>query len=67
MSITFNYADPMVLIYRSIGQLQKLATTSSIPYSEAQVLEFGFTLIRSTRDFEKALGNWDFKAIGVKN
>ena len=50
LSITFNPAEPMVLIYRSIEKLQKLAITASIPYTEAQILKFVLTLIRSTKD-----------------
>lgn len=59
LSISFNPADPMVTIYRPIEQLQKKATEAAIPYSEAQRLEFGLTLIRNTRDFEKAIGEWN--------
>ena len=59
--MSFNPTDPMVLIYCPIEQLQKLATNANIPYSDAQQLEFGLTLIRSTRDFEKGLSNWNAK------
>ena len=61
LNISFNPADPMVLLYRPIEQLQKLATSAGIPYSSAQQLEFGLTLIRSTRDFEKGLSDWNAK------
>ena len=61
LSITFNPADPMIAIFRPIEQLKKLAISAKIPYSEAQLLEFGLTLIRNTRDFEKALGEWKNK------
>ena len=61
LSFSFNPSDPMVLLYRPIEQLQKLATDAGIPYSEAQKLEFGLTLIRSTRDFETGLMNWNAK------
>ena len=67
LTIVFNPADPMVLTYRTIEQLQKLATTASLPYSEVQILEFGLTLIQSTRDFEKALGDWNSKATVEKS
>ena len=52
----------MILIYCPIEQLQKYATIARIPYSEAQILEFGLTLIRSTRDFDQALRNWNSKS-----
>ena len=61
LNISFNPTDPMVLLYLPIKQLQKLATSTSIPYSDAQILEFGLALIRSTRDFEKSLSNWKTK------
>ena len=47
----------MVLLYRSIEQLQKLAISAGIPYSLEQQLEFALTLVRSTRDFEKGLSD----------
>ena len=59
----FNPADHMVLLYRPIEQLQKLATSAEIPYSSAQILEFGLTIIRSTRDFEKGLSDWMAKPV----
>ena len=54
LNISFNPADPMVLLFCHIEQLQKLATSASTMYLDAQILEFGLTLIRSTLDFEKA-------------
>ena len=61
LNISFNPADPMVTIYRPIEHLQKLATDAGIPYSPAQILQFGLTLIRSTRDFENGLSDWNRK------
>ena len=45
----------MITIFRHIEQLQKKAIEAKIPYSEAQLLEFGLSLVFSMRDFEKAL------------
>ena len=59
LSLSFNPANPMITIYRPIKQLQKKATEAGIPYSKAQILEIGLALIKSTRDFEKALGEWN--------
>ena len=56
LNISFNPADPMITIFRPIEQLQKKAIEARIPYSEAQLFEFGLSLIRSTRDFEKGIG-----------
>ena len=44
--------------------LQKKAIEAHIPYSEAQLLELVFSLIRNTRNFEKALGEWNTKDAG---
>ena len=55
LNVSFNPADPMITIYRSIKQLQKKAIEARIPYSEAHLLKFGLSLICSTRNFEKAL------------
>jgi hypothetical protein len=57
----------MVLLYRPIEQLQKMAVTAGIPYSQAQLLEFGLTIIRATRDFEKALSEWSTQPLTNKN
>jgi hypothetical protein len=35
-----------------------MAATAGIPYSQAQLREFGLTLICATRDYEKALSEW---------
>ena len=53
----------MVTLYRPSEQLQKLATAAIIPYSEAQKLEIGLTLIHNTRYFEKALGEQNTRAV----
>ena len=66
LTLSFNPADPMITLYRPIEQLQKLATDAGIPYSSAQILEFGLTSIRSTRDFEKGLSDWNKKDIADK-
>ena len=36
LEMSFNPADPMVVLYRPIKQLQKLATATRILYSSAQ-------------------------------
>ena len=54
-------SDPMVTIYRPIEQLQKLAEIAGIPYTESQIVDFGIQLIKYTRDFETALGEWNKK------
>ena len=64
--MSFNPADPIVVLYRPIEQLQKLVTDAGIPYSSVKQLEVGHILIRSTRDFEKALGEWNKKVSATK-
>ena len=59
LNISFNPDDPIVVLFCLIEQLAKLATSAGIPYSQEQQLEFGLSLIRGTRDFEKALGEWN--------
>ena len=51
----------MVVLFRSIEQLQKLAIAAGIPYSTEQQLEIALTIIRSTSDFEKSLREWNNK------
>ena len=57
LNISFNPADPMITIFCSIKQLQVKAIEAGIPYTEAQLLKFGLSLIRNTCDFEKLWGN----------
>ena len=45
LAMSFNPADPMVVLYHPIEQLQKLAAAAGIPYSSAQQLELGLALI----------------------
>jgi hypothetical protein len=52
----------MVLLFRPVEQLQKLAVSAGIPYSIAQILEFGLTILRNTRDFEQGLSEWNKKS-----
>ena len=66
LSTSFNPADPMVVLFGPIEQLHKLAIAAGIPYSTEQQLEIGLTIIRSTRDFEKSLGEWNNKVPTTK-
>ena len=59
LNINFSPADPLITLFRPIEQLKKKAEEARIPYSELQLLEFGLTIIRNTRDFEKAIGEWN--------
>ena len=57
--MSYNPADPMILLYNPLEKLKKMAEAANIAYTEAQILDMGLTVIRNTRDFEKALGDWD--------
>ena len=61
LTTPFVPSDPMVTIYRPIEQLRKLAEIARIPYTESQIVDFGIQLIKNTRDFETALGEWNRK------
>ena len=52
-------ADTLVTIWNPIQKLKKLAIQGKIPYTEPQLIEFALNIIRSTHDFEKALGDWE--------
>ena len=58
-AMTFHPADPMILLYNPIEKLRTMAESASIPYTANQLLDMGLTVIRNTRDFEKALGEWE--------
>ena len=61
LATPFVPSDPMVTIYRPIEQLRTLADIAKIPYTESQIVDFGVQLIKNTRDFETALGEWNSK------
>ena len=55
------------MVWNPIQKLKKLAIQAKIPYSEEQLIEFALQIIRSTHDFEKALGEWEAKPTANKN
>ena len=59
-------AEPLVMVWNPIQKLKKLAIQAKIPYSEPQLIEFALQIIRSTHDFEKALGEWEAKPTADK-
>ena len=58
-AMTFHPADPMILLYNAIEKLKTMGEAAEIAYTEPQLLDIGLTIIRNTRDFEKALGEWE--------
>ena len=57
--MTYHPADPLILLYNPIEKLKKMAESSGILYTQDQLLDIGLTVIRNTRDFERALGDWE--------
>ena len=55
----FNPADPMIILYNPIEKLRKMAEAANIEYTENQILNIGLMVIWNTRDFEKALEDWE--------
>jgi len=58
-TMSFHPADPMIILYNAIDKLKALGVAANIEYTEKQLLDIGLTVIRNTRDFEKALGDWE--------
>ena len=49
----------MILLFNPIKKLRKMGISAKIEYTNAQILDIGLTVIRNTRDFERALGDWE--------
>ena len=62
----FHPADPMILLYNPIEKLKTMGKAADIAYTEQQLLDIGLTIIRNTRNFEKALGEWEALATRAK-
>ena len=65
-TMSFHPADPMILLYNPIEKLEKLALSAGIPYTPDQILDIGMTVLKNTRDFERALGDWAAKPAADK-
>ena len=66
MTTPFIPSDHIVAIYRPIEQLRPLAEIAGIPYVESQIVDFGIQLIKNTRNFKTALGEWNRKTDAEK-
>ena len=60
-ALSFHPSDPLVVLFNPIEKLKTMGTSAGIPYTEAQLLDVGLTVLRNTRDFERALGDWEAK------
>lgn len=65
-ALTFQPADPMILLFNPIEKLKTMGESAGIPYSEHQLLDMGLTVLRNTRDFERGLGDWELKPVDDK-
>ena len=57
--MSYHPADLMILLFNPIEKLKKMAKAAKIEYTTAQILDIGLTIIQNTRDFERALGDWE--------
>ena len=58
-AMVYNPADPMILLFSPIEKLKKMAIAADIDYTADQILDIALTVVRNTRDFERALGDWE--------
>ena len=58
IATAYNPADSMLMVFQPIERLRKFAIQAKRPYTEPQLLDFALTIIRNTRDFEKAQEEW---------
>ena len=57
--MVYHPADPIILLFNLIEKLKKMAIAADIMYTTDQVLDIALTVVRNTRDFERALGDWE--------
>ena len=57
-TMVFHPADPLVTIFTPLEDLRELGTYARNPYSEAQIVNYGLTILKQTSDFEKYLETW---------
>ena len=65
-TMQFHPSDPMITLFNPVEQLKKMAISAKIPYTANQLLDIGLTVLRNTRDFERALGDWTLKTDAEK-
>ena len=57
-SFYWDLNDPPVIMFNKIEDLLSLSEAAKMPKTEAQIVNYGLTLIKKTNDFEQALLNW---------
>ena len=59
--MSFHPANPMITLFGPIEKLEKLSVAANLPYTQNQLIDLALTVIKSTRDYEQALMNWEKK------
>ena len=54
----FDITQPLVELFNAVEELQLIATASSSPFTDKQMVSIGMKLIRNMNDYEKARGDW---------
>jgi len=54
---------PLVTIYDEIEELEHLGHTAINPYSMSQVVNYGLTIIKNTKNFETGIRTWIMRAV----
>ena len=57
----YHLSDPITDVFEAVDDLVHLAEKANCPYTDAQKLKFGMTIIRNTHDFEEAQKAWHAK------
>ena len=60
-SITFHSVNPLIMLYEPIKRLQKQEGVARIRHTPEQMLDIGIRVTKNTRDFERALMDWQAK------
>ena len=61
MSMAWHASDPIILLTKSLEDLNKLASHAGVPYAPKQILEKALSIIRATKDYELAFTAWENK------
>ena len=58
LEISYDLQNPITDVFEPIQELKQLVIAGNRPYTQAQIVDFGVTVISNTHDFESALINW---------
>ena len=57
LELSYDLQNPITDVFEPIQELKQLAIAGNGPYTQAQIVSFGVTVISNTHDFETALIN----------